>query len=302
MVSAVRSCQAVGKWMAVCKAYEPSRVSTQALYRIPALAIERIYRHLPEETFCKFVGLLVGPESLNFSNNQTLDDAALARLVKKCPCLKRLDVSGCPKLTAQGFASLKLPPTLEVFRANNSSIDEAGFKNLMDSCRGLVQLQLARCPKLMVDMVEDFSYPPQLQSVDFSQGLILGAGLKKLLTECTSLHTIGLMGCMGIRDEDYQTLNWPKTLQEVDLSRTHLAIKGLHNLFEKTEKLKKITMKECIYLPLDALDVAFPNTLEVIILDRNLGKFTRPDLFSQCKNLKILSLKECPDLTQYSFN
>lgn len=256
---------------------------------------------LPLGLLERFIETFDGLETLDLSHNQKIDDEWIIRVVSKCPNLKRLHLSGCKNITPQGFATLKLPESLEQFTADDTKIDEAGFKNLMTCCKKLTHLSLARSSGLMMDMVENFSYPKTLKSVDYSQSLLMADGAQKLLQEAFSLESLNLMGCVGISQAAFLHFDWPKTLERVDLSRTHLTNPGLHRLFERTKALKEFIMKECIHLPLDDLDEPFPETLETIILDRNLGDFKRYDLFDRCSKLKQLSLQQCPELSSKSY-
>lgn len=249
----------------------------------------------------KFLETFDGLETLDLSNNQKIDDEWLIRVVSRCPNLKHLNLSGCKNITAHSFASLKLPEGLEQFTADDTKIDETGFKNLMDRCTKLVSLSLARCKGLMVDMVENFSYPKTLKTVDFSQSLLMADGAQKLLQEASTLQTLNLMGCVGISQASFLSLDWPQTLERLDLSRTHLTNPGLQHLFERAKALKEFTMKECIHLPLDDLDQPFPESLERLILDRNLGDLKRHDLFDKCSKLKQLSMQQCPELSTASY-
>ncbi|KAJ8490360.1 hypothetical protein OPV22_012081 [Ensete ventricosum] len=149
--------------------------------------------NLVQSVIPKFVKL----QDLDLSKSRKLSDHSLYNLARGCPCLTKLNISGC------------------------SGFSDSALAHLASCCRNLKYLNLCGCVKAASDKaLQAISYHCNgLQSLNLGWcDCVTDKGVTSLAAGCPNLRALDLCGCVLITDESVIALaNGCPHLRSLDL-------------------------------------------------------------------------------------
>ena len=199
-------------------------------------------------------------ESLSITDSPFLDDKCLRQIVSLFPKLKMFDVSGCKKLTSQGFSSIAELEYLETLKgANCSGLTE---KTKLDEMKAL--------------KVVDLSNTSVSNSLLFT---LSDCKLVQLNLENTQVTEKGVISIF------YQ--EWQR-VEKLLLRGCKLAGKATIDIFEKATNLKQLSLS---FLSKDCFEQINTTLLESLVVDNvKLSKRRATKFFAQMKRLQVLEI------------
>jgi hypothetical protein len=136
--------------------------------------------------------------------------------LSRCSMLRKLDLSGCLKLTNEGLSKLPSAPALEELNLSRTLITT--IQPLSWCCR-LRRLDLRDCRKLESPGLIGVERLPALEVLDLSYSHVTSVGW---LWVCRSLKVLNLTGCPFIKTEETVGLERIATLEALLLGETHV--------------------------------------------------------------------------------
>ncbi|KAI4356092.1 hypothetical protein L6164_000139 [Bauhinia variegata] len=206
-----------------------------------------------------------------------IDDDNLDVFEHGCKTLKKLDISGCQKISHIGLCAL-----------TNSS-------------KCLEQLSLADGSPVTPALVKGLNKLWMVQSIILDGCLVTSSGLKALGNSLMSLRELSLSKCLGVSDEALSfLLSKHKDLRKLDITCcrkiTDVSISSIAN---SCTSLTSLRMESCSLVPREAFVLIGQRCLYLEELDLTDNELDDEGLksISQCSRLSSLKLGICLNIT-----
>ncbi|TKY50691.1 F-box/LRR-repeat protein 20 [Spatholobus suberectus] len=224
---------------------------------------------------------------LNLSHCEKLTDEGLSAVAKGCHDLRVLDVSYCKNLTDEGLSAVA--EGCRELRALDVSycklVTDVVLKALSKNCPNLGMLELQYCIRITDDgLISLASGCQRIKLLDISYCFnVSDVGVSSISMSCSSyLKTLKLTDCFNIGDATISTL--AKSCGHLEF----LIIFGCH--YVSAAAIRSLATARGSSLKL--LDVSWcPN-----ISDSEVS-----NILSECRNLEVLSIGGCRQVTDAAF-
>ena len=281
---------------------------------IRGLSLEAVCRHNPgihtliisecqglSESIAQCVSHLTSLTELDISHTVT-SDATFMTVVKHQPNLRKINISGCSRITDIGISKLSdTCKNVTSFIANksphqNGTITDFGLLMVAEGCRCLKELSLVSCPGVSDRSMQSVAKNCQnLKSVNVIKCLALTDDTFLALSEnCRNLETLKASECVKITCVSVNALvrNCTK-LHELELDTCHYLSK-LHFQDEETKQATADENNSTHYFFHSCL-ISSPCRLRVLDLSfcSQIATDSVNQIASYCVTLRNLSLRGC---------
>eukprot|EP00803_Ostreobium_quekettii_P002040 evm.model.scf_207EXC.4 EVM.evm.TU.scf_207EXC.4 scf_207EXC:96093-100847(+) len=132
--------------------------------------------------------------------------------------LRRLDLSGCPKVTREGVAHVgRMAALEELHLAWNGEVVDACFGHLA-GLKALATLDLRGCCRISARVLEHLRRVPSISHLDLSGCQRVTGRALACLAELPALRHLGLNRCVKLTDSDMEHVARAGGLQRLELS------------------------------------------------------------------------------------
>ena len=217
--------------------------------------------------------------------SRTVDDAAVKKVVSKCPNISTLDLSGCKITDATVFAVASGCPQLE-------SIDLEGCKMITNAA----VVQLASWCKKLASLNLRNSY-----CGEFSDATVVA-----LASGCPHLVSLDLGDSEKFTDAAVVALaSWCKKLVSLNLNsgagNYHITVQAVVLLASQCKQLKSLGLNSCYNITDEAVAAVASGCSQLESLDlghcRHITDAAAVALALGCKRLTSLNLRYCGSIT-----
>ncbi|XP_059633301.1 uncharacterized protein LOC132276066 [Cornus florida] len=231
-----------------------------------------------------FTGLRV----LNLQNCKGITDTGMAAIGCGLSSLQSLDVTNCRKLTDKGLSAVAegCPDLRSLHLAGCKFVTDATLQVLSKNCHKLEELGLQGCTNITDSGLTVLVSGCQLmEHLDINKCRNIGdTGISNVSKACSySLKTLKLLDCDKVGDESILSLaKFCKNLET-------LIIGGCRDVSDE---------------PIKSLAAACNHTLKKLRMDwcLNVSDSSLNCILSQCRNLEVLDIGCCEEVTDAAFH
>lgn len=229
-----------------------------------------------------------------------LTDAGLNKIFSRCPKLKKLDLSGCKKLTENAFSEETLPSLEELILQDCSSLSHQVAETIGVCCSDLRVLDLSNCSWVEDETVLTLVYCcPRLRSLKLDSCDITDGALVLFKTQERTLFHLSLAKCLRITNNGLEWLAPAcKKLVALDLTGcSKITTDGLKLLIPEKSPLISLTLSGCSEIKEGGLCAILLRCRELTRLNlsgcKNVGDALLK-ILSNCRDLVHLDVSHCP--------
>ena len=220
-------------------------------------------------------------QELSFKTEQNLEELDLSEnynlrkvTFKNCLNLQRLNLQRCVNLQLLNLD--QCPNLLDLNLNKCEELNGLVFEKLVETCEKLENLDLSKCCNLT------------------------GKTFNAITNGLSCLKSLNVSGCYNLTSQAFQnrTIQWGNTFRSLNVSGCYNLTDGAFGeIIKNCKQLESLNLSKCKRLRTPSLD----NCASLRELNLNCCKRLEAKVFESVaekyKNLRILSLKECPNLT-----